>query len=68
MVFFFSVTADELERQLHRLKKDHLQKMYDLQREMDELKLQLLMAQNRPQPQNTSPTIIQGPQPPVSLV
>jgi len=59
-------TADELERELRRLQREHLEKMYGLQRDLDDLRMQLMMERNRPPP--PPPNVIQQPAPPVSLV
>ncbi|XP_052774398.1 uncharacterized protein LOC128212988 isoform X3 [Mya arenaria] len=56
---------DELERELRRLQREHLEKMYGLQKELDDLRMMLLMERNRPPPPTTH--VVQQPGPPVSL-
>lgn len=57
---------DELERELRRLQREHLEKMYGLQKELDDLRILLMMQRNQPQaPPQT--VIQQAAQPPVSL-
>ncbi|XP_052257880.1 uncharacterized protein LOC127862678 isoform X7 [Dreissena polymorpha] len=58
---------DELERELRRLQREHLEKMYGLQRELDDLRMLLMMDRNRPGPPPQTTHFIQQPQPPVSL-
>lgn len=57
---------DDLERELRRLQREHLEKMSGLQRELEELRLLMLMERNRPQPIPTT-FVQQAAQPPVSL-
>lgn len=59
-------TADELERELRRLQREHLDKMYGLQKELDDLRILLMMERSRPP---NSQTVVHHPaEPPVSLV
>lgn len=59
---------DELERELRRLQREHLEKMYGLQKDVDDLRMLLMMERNRPPPPPPPQTVIQqAPQPPVSL-
>lgn len=71
----FILTADELERDLRRLQREHLEKMYGLQKELDDLRLLLMMQRNQPQappppppPSQPNTIIHQTAPPPVSLV
>ncbi|XP_053395572.1 uncharacterized protein LOC123523797 isoform X5 [Mercenaria mercenaria] len=62
---------DELERELRRLQREHLEKMYGLQKELDDLRILLMMQRNQPPPPPpTQPNTIihQAAQPPVSLL
>ncbi|XP_060559794.1 uncharacterized protein LOC132719870 isoform X5 [Ruditapes philippinarum] len=60
---------DELERELRRLQREHLEKMYGLQKELDDLRVLLMMQRNQPPPPTQPNTIIhQAPQPQFNLL
>ena len=62
----FSPLPDELEREIQRMQRDHLRKMYDLQREIERIRQETIVDRMRLEMQvNQQPTrIILQQQPP----
>lgn len=56
--------SDDLERELHRLQKDHLRKMYELQREIERIRAETYLLKIHDQP---SKIILHQSPPPMQI-